>query len=467
MSIESDTPRAPHRSLRIPTLLLVAPLLVVLLGCSSDPGSASAEPGSTSTTAPEPVPAPSTSMATTTTTEAPPAVTTGARALVQREFAELAGLRVGLIANPTSVVGDDHLIDLLHDAEVVELGAIFAPEHGLRGVGGAGELLDDSVDLGTGVTVFSLYGDTFRATPEMLEGLDALVYDLQDVGGRFFTYIATMGFAMEAAAEAGIPFVVLDRPVVHGAGPPSGFVLEEEQRSFVGPFLIPAAYSMTAGELASMVLAEGEVDAPGLDLRVVRLDGWERDMSWVETGLRWRSPSPGLPSHEAAVVYPGTVFLEATTVSYGGGTDHPFAIAAAPWLDGESLAVELNGRTLPGVEFVAVEVTPRPIPGRTREPRLLDEDLRGVRIVIADLATIRPVEVGIHLLDAILRQAEALGDELEEPVIDRPEFLDLLAGTTRLRTALEAGVPAAEIVASWEAELAGFEARRAPFLLYD
>ena len=359
------------------------------------------------------------------------------------------------------MVGDDNLIALLDAAPDVELAAIFAPEHGLRGVGGAGELLDDEIDGRTGVTVFSLYGDTFRPTPEMLDGIDALLYDLQDVGTRFYTYIATMGFAMEAAAEAGIPFVVLDRPVVSGGELTGGFVLVDEQRSFVGPYEIPAAYGMTAGELASMLIGEGWLDADP-ELRIVGLEGWDRSMRWDDTELRWVPPSPGLPTVDSALAYPGTVFLEATTISFGGGTEFPFSMAGAPWLDGPELAADLNGRGLPGVVFESVEFTPRPIPGRTRSPRLEGEALGGVRIVIVDERSFLPVATGIHLLEALVRRGEAAGEE----VIDRPEWVDLLSGTTRLRELLDAGTPAADIVAAWADEVAAFDELRRPYLRY-
>lgn len=435
--------------------------LAVLAGCGGDDG---ADVTATSLPAPTTSAVAITPTSTTvppTTTTAPPAVTTGARALVEEGFASLDGLRVGLVANPTSVVGDDHLIDLLDAAPDVELAAIFAPEHGLRGVGGAGELLDDEIDGRTGVTVFSLYGDTFRPTPEMLDGIDALLYDLQDVGTRFYTYIATMGFAMEAAAEAGIPFVVLDRPVVSGGELTGGFVLVDEQRSFVGPYEIPAAYGMTAGELASMLIGEGWLDADP-ELRIVGLEGWDRSMRWDDTELRWVPPSPGLPTVESALAYPGTVFLEATTISFGGGTEFPFSMAGAPWLDGPELAADLNGRGLPGVVFESVEFTPRPIPGRTRSPRLEGEALGGVRIVIVDERSFLPVATGIHLLEALVRRGEAAGEE----VIDRPEWVDLLSGTARLRELLDAGTPAADIVAAWADEVTAFDELRRPYLRY-
>ncbi|MEM8905584.1 MAG: DUF1343 domain-containing protein [Actinomycetota bacterium] len=441
--------------------VVAAVALAVLAGCGGDDG---ADVTATSLPAPTTSAVAITPTSTTvppTTTTAPPAVTTGARALVEEGFASLDGLRVGLVANPTSVVGDDHLIDLLDAAPDVELAAIFAPEHGLRGVGGAGELLDDEIDGRTGVTVFSLYGDTFRPTPEMLDGIDALLYDLQDVGTRFYTYIATMGFAMEAAAEAGIPFVVLDRPVVSGGELTGGFVLVDEQRSFVGPYEIPAAYGMTAGELASMLIGEGWLDADP-ELRIVGLEGWDRSMRWDDTELRWVPPSPGLPTVESALAYPGTVFLEATTISFGGGTEFPFSMAGAPWLDGPELAADLNGRGLPGVVFESVEFTPRPIPGRTRSPRLEGEALGGVRIAIVDERSFLPVATGIHLLEALVRRGEAAGEE----VIDRPEWVDLLSGTTRLRELLDAGTPAADIVAAWADEVAAFDELRRPYLRY-
>ncbi|MCP5026617.1 MAG: DUF1343 domain-containing protein [Actinomycetia bacterium] len=392
---------------------------------------------------------------------APPPVRTGADVLVDDDLAMLHGRRVGLIANQTTTAQGRHLIDHLHDHPQVDLVAVFAPEHGVRGKAGAGELLDDSRDASTGVPVLSLYGETRRPTAEMLEDIDVLVFDIQDVGTRFYTYISTMGLAMQAAAEHDVDFVVLDRPNPLGGNIAAGFVLDADQQSFIGQYPIPAAYGLTAGELALAIQGERWLDdLDQLDLLVVAMEGWERDMNWLDTGLAWTAPSPGLPTFITALGYPGTVLFEATTLSYGGGTHRPFLTVGAPWADGEAAAAELNGRGLAGVEFRAVEFEPRPI--RSSSVRGEGELHSGVRYSFTSIDDVEPVAVGLHVLEVFRDQALAADEEL----IDRPITFDLLAGTTRLRSDLEAGTTAHEIVAAWEAEAAAFAATRAPYLLY-
>ncbi len=392
---------------------------------------------------------------------ASPPVRTGADVLVGNDLAMLHGRRVGLIANQTSTAHGTHLIDHLHDHPEVDLVAVFAPEHGVRGKAGAGELLDDTRDVSTGVPVLSLYGETRRPTAEMLENIDVLVFDIQDVGTRFFTYISTMGLAMQAAAEHDVAFVVLDRPNPLGGDIAAGFVLDAEQQSFIGQYPIPSAYGLTAGELALAIQGERWLEGlEQLDLLVVAMKGWERDMTWLDTGLAWTAPSPGLPTFVTALGYPGTVLFEATTLSYGGGTHRPFLTVGAPWADGGAAAAELNRRGLAGIEFRAVEFEPRPI--RSSSVRGEGELHSGVRYSFTSIGDVEPVAVGLHVLEVFRDQAQAAGEKL----IDRPVTFDLLAGTTRLRAQLDAGIPAAEIVAAWETETAAFAATRTPYLLY-
>ena len=437
-------------------LRLAAVLTVLAVGCSEG---GAAVPETTL-----PVPAPSAPPSSTTTIAAA-AVVVGAEALADDDFALLAGRRVGLIANQTSTAHGEHLIDLLHDAPDVDLRAVFAPEHGVRGTADAGELLDDTTDPATGVTVFSLYGDTRQPTPEMLADLDVLVYDLQDVGARFYTYISTMGLAMQAAAAVGVEFVVLDRPDPSGGGAASGFVLEPDQTSFIGQYPIPAAYGLTAGELAELIQAQGWMAGlDQLELDVVPMQGWVRSMTWAGTGRPWVPPSPGLRTVDSAIVYPGTVLFEATSISFGGGTPEPFTKLGAPWVNGPALARELNARDLPGVAFEAVRFTPRPISGITRSPRLVGERLQGVRVVVTDTATFDAFAAGVHALDAFLRQGDEAG---VTDVIDRPETFDLLAGTTRLRELLTIRALAADIVAASAASAESFEPVRTSVLRYE
>lgn len=393
------------------------------------------------------------------------AVRTGAQALAANDFAALDGLRVGLIVNHTARVDTAHLIDRIHRAPNVALGALFGPEHGLRGTADAGEKVDDGVDDRTGTPIYSLYGATRQPTTEQLAGLDALVFDIQDVGARFYTYISTMGLAMQAAAEHGLPFIVLDRPNPLGGNYVAGFVREPEQDSFVGQYPIPIAHGLTVGELARMI--QGEAMLAGLnelDLRVVELDGWARSMRWPATGRTWIPPSPNLPTVEAALVYAGACFFEATSASAGRGTRQPFLQLGAPWPEdaGTALANTLNTRSLPGVQFESVTFTPRAIPNMASAPRLEGATLHGIRYRVTDVEAFQPVETGVHVLHAFYQQAHARGDSL----IARPNWLARLAGTRRLQSMLDAGATPRAIIQAWQDEVDAFRARRTPYLLY-
>ena len=397
---------------------------------------------------------------------APPGavVKTGAQVLVESGFAALDGMRVGLIVNHTARVGGRHLIDLIDAAPNVEIGALFGPEHGLRGDADAGETIADGRDERTGAPVFSLYGETRRPTPEMLDGLDALVFDIQDIGARFYTFISTMGLSMQSAAEAGLPFVVLDRPNPLGGVQMEGFVLDSAYTSFVGQYPVPITYGLTAGELARMI--KGEQMLPGLetlDLRIIEMEGWERAMRWPATGLTWQPTSPNIPDFETALIYPGACFFEATTASEGRGTYEPFKQIGAPWADAAALADTLNARNLPGVLFRPVSFTPVAIEGMASNPKLKDVPVWGVHYVLTDAEAFRPVETGVHVLHAFYHQAP---DSVKAGFLKK-RWLDLLAGTDRLYEMLTAGAPPEAIVAAWREDVVAFRLRRAPYLLYD
>jgi uncharacterized protein YbbC (DUF1343 family) len=393
------------------------------------------------------------------------ALQTGAQTLAASEFDVLNGRRVGLIVNHTARVDTAHLIDRIHRAPNVELGALFGPEHGLRGTADAGEKVADGVDDRTGAPIYSLYGANRQPTAAQLEELDALVFDIQDVGARFYTYISTMGLAMQAAAENDMPFIVLDRPNPLGGEYVSGFVREPEQESFVGQYPIPIAHGMTVGELARMI--QGEAMLPGLDaldLRIVELDGWDRMTRWLATDHEWIPPSPNLPTFETALVYAGACFFEATSASAGRGTQRPFLQLGAPWPESTSQALvdTLNAQGLPGVTFNRASFTPQSIPNMASSPRLEGTPLHGVRYRVTDVDTFQPVEAGVHVLHAFYQQAEAQGDTL----IARPEWLARLAGTPRLQTMLEDGASPAAIIQAWTDEVDAFRTRRQPYLLY-
>ena len=389
-------------------------------------------------------------------------ITTGAKVLYKSDFAALRGKHVGLVTNHTAVVDGIHVIDLMH-ARGIKLVALFAPEHGLRGLQEDGESIGDGIDKQTGVRVYSLYGSVKKPTPEMLRGLDLLLFDIQGIGTRFYTYISTMGLAMQAASEAHVPFVVLDRPNPLGGDLFSGPVLEEGCRSFVGEYPIPVRHGLTIGELALMI--KGECMLPGLeelDLRVIKMEGWKRGMLWPETGLEWVRTSPNIPDFETALLYPGICFFEGTAASVGRGTREPFKLVGIPGIDAGKIAERLNGKHLPGVRFESVLFTPRSIPGMKSNPKFLDREITGVRIVITNLRAYKPVGTGIHFLCTLY----GMLSKEERGLFFRQNGFDELAGTKNLRRSIEEGATPEEIVAGWEKDTERFAEKRSNYLLY-
>jgi uncharacterized protein YbbC (DUF1343 family) len=394
----------------------------------------------------------------------PGPVATGAEVLVQTGFTALAGKRVGLITNQTGRVGEEHLADRMSRAANLKLAAILAPEHGFRGEAEAGAKVGDAVDTRTGVPVFSLYGASKKPTPAMLRNVDALVFDIQDIGTRFYTYISTMGLAMQAAAAAGIPFVVLDRPNPLGGDYVSGFVLEPSLRSFVGQYPIPIVHGMTVGELARMIKGEkwlGGLDR--LDLRVVEMQGWQRSMRWPDLKRPWVATSPNIPTFAAALVYPGMGIVGEANVNEGRGTPTPFSTFGAPWLDAARTVERLNALGLTGARFERTDFTPRAIPGVATNPRFEGRPIRGVRIVVTDAARFEPLEAGMHVLAALAAEARSKGVASLFPNVS---MFYAIAGTKRLRRMLASGSDGAAIIAAWQAEVAQFKAQRVRYLLY-
>jgi uncharacterized protein YbbC (DUF1343 family) len=391
-------------------------------------------------------------------------IETGAEILVRSGFAALAGKRVGLIANQTGRVGDEHLADLLSKAPGVKLTAILAPEHGFRGEVEAGAKVGDAVDARTGVPVFSLYGASKKPTPAMLRNVEVLVFDIQDIGARFYTYISTMGLAMQAAAAARIPFVVLDRPNPLGGDYVSGFVLDPALSSFVGQYPIPIVHGMTVGELARMIKAERWLAGlDGLDLTVVEMRGWRRSMRWPQLQRPWVATSPNIPSFDAALVYPGMGVVGEANVSEGRGTPTPFSLFGAPWLDAARTVARLNALGLAGVRFERADFTPRSIPNVAASPRFEGKPLHGVRMVVTDVGRFEPLESGMHVLAELAAVARSKG---VAPLFPNLAMFQAISGTKALHRMLEAGSGGAAIVAAWQAEITEFKIRRAPYLLY-
>lgn len=366
--------------------------------------------------------------------------------LQENGFRELAGLRVGVVTNHTGRNRQGELtVDLLHKAPGVRLVRIFSPEHGLRGK--LDEKVPDSTDPGTGLPVVSLYGERKRPRPEDLEGLDALVYDIQDCGTRYYTYSTTLRYLLEEAARAALPVFVLDRPNPLGGEVVEGPVADAERDSFTCPHTLPVRHGMTLGELARMLNAERKI---GADLRVVAMDPWARSLWFDQTQQEWVNPSPNLRGPTAALLYPGVGLWEATNLSVGRGTDRPFEQLGAPWIDADRFALLLNEQGLPGVRFVPVRFTPQ-------SSVFAGQECRGVQVLVTDRARLRPVRLGLELAAALLRLHPR---EFETEKLGR-----LLDNADTLRRLL-AGETPAQIEASWEADLERFRKRRAPFLLY-
>ena len=317
---------------------------------------------------------------------------TGIDVLEAQNFAPLAGKRVGLITNQTGIDRKRRsTIDLLAHAPGVKLVALFSPEHGIRGV--ADERIASGTDAATGLPVFSLYGDTLRPTDAMLAGLDALVFDMQDAGVRFYTYITTMGYSMEAAASHHIAYYVLDRPDPLGGERVEGPMLDRDRTNFTGYFPMPVRMAMTLGEMAQMFNTENKI---GCDLHVIRMRNWSRRDWFDDTGLPWVNPSPNLRSFRAEILYPGLEILQAGGVSVGRGTDKPLEQIGAPWIHGEAFAKEMNRRSIPGVRFLPDRFTP-------------DSDLykgelcEGARVVVADRAAFQSMRMGMEIAAALAK----------------------------------------------------------------
>ena len=366
------------------------------------------------------------------------------------------GLRVGAILNPTSVTPDlRHLADVLQ--EVGALAALFGPEHGVRGDVQYLEEVEDAKDPRTGVPAHSLYGKDFQSlTPRdhQLKGLDALVFDIQDVGSRYYTYLATMGLALQAAAKHQLRFIVLDRPNPIGGGAVEGGVIQPGFESFVGLWPVCARHGMTAGEYARFINR-------GADLQVIEMRGWRRDQHFSETGLPWVMPSPNMPTPETALVYPGMCLLEGTNLSEGRGTTRPFELFGAPWLDGEQLAEALQAEKLPGVRFRPCSFTPT-------WDKHAKVRCHGVQIHLHDARGLDAVRLGVACLVQARAQDPAQfrwRTERYEFVDDKPA-IDLLAGSAQFRAEVEQGKSVAQLCAAWDAERAAFLGAREKVLLY-
>jgi uncharacterized protein YbbC (DUF1343 family) len=373
---------------------------------------------------------------------------TGIDVLEEQNFSPLRGKRVGLVTNQT---GEDsqgrRTIDVLARADGVKLVALFSPEHGIAGQLDATNIAN-ATDSATGLKIFSLYGDTRRPTDQMLQGLDALVFDIQGAGVRFYTFITTMGYCMEAAAKHNISFFVLDRPDPLGGEKIEGPMLDPSRISFVGYFRLPVVYAMTFGELAHMFATENKM---GLDLHVISMKNWRRSQTFDQTGLTWIPPSPNLRTLTEAFLYPGVEILQAAGVSVGRGTDQPFEQLGAPWIHADVLLASLNSRQIPGVSFVDASFTPS-------DGLYKGEACAGVKLAITDRDAFDSIRTGLEIADALHR--------LYPERFQVTKLMDLLASESTVDAIIRFEAPAS-IIASWKSDLEQFRAMRAKYLIYN
>jgi uncharacterized protein YbbC (DUF1343 family) len=376
-----------------------------------------------------------------------PKVLTGLDVLRREKFAPLKGRKIGLITNQTGIASDwTSEVKLLHETKELELKLLFSPEHGFQGK------LDESkigntTDEVTGLPVFSLYGESRTPSDESLKGLDTIVFDIQDIGARFYTYPSTMANAMQAAAKNKLKFVVLDRPNPINGVDVEGPVLEEGKQTFVGFHTLPVRHGMTVGELALMYREEKGLE---LDLEVIKCEGWKRADYFDATGLPWVNPSPNMRNLSEALLYPGIGMVEYTNVSVGRGTDRPFELFGAPWIDALKFAASLNAAKLEGVRFVPVKFTPT----AAKFPK---QECQGVDIIVTDRTKLKPVRLGLTIIQILKR---------DYPNDWKPAGLEKLLLNQAALDALLAGKTPLEVEAANDEAMNGFLRRRQTFLLY-
>ncbi len=379
------------------------------------------------------------------------AVLSGLDVLEKQDFAPLQGKKIGIIANHTAIdANGKNIIDVLFaQSQKFQIKAVFSPEHGFRGTADHGEKIENSSDPATGLPLYSLYGKYQRPSPEMLAGIDALVFDIQDVGARFYTYLTTMGYALEEAAKNNIEFFVLDRPNPVSGSILEGPVLQDDIQVFTAYFPVPVRHGFTPGEMAKFHAGSKKLD---VKLTVIPVSGWNRNMFYDETGLQWINPSPNIRNVEAAMLYPGIGCFEATNMSVGRGTQSPFMWFGAPWLKGKKLAKMLSKAGIQGVKF-------------TREKRTPDKDVYaglkcdGVRMEITDKTALRPLEIFIHTA-CILRKLQP-----KDFVIKWNEIRRML-GNDRFKALYESKAAPAVILHDFEQDRKDFETVRTKYLLY-
>ena len=391
----------------------------------------------------------------------PYTVKTGLDLIKSEDFKSLAGKRVGVITNHTGLTKEGrHIVDLLSEAENVDLVAIFGPEHGVRGVEPDGKFVDSQTDPATGIPVYSLYASSKRPTEEMIAQIDVLLFDIQDVGARFYSYTYTMALAMEAAALNGKDFIVLDRPNPITGSKIEGPLLQPGFESFIGMVPIPIRYGMTVGELALLFKGEGWIEgADSLHLEVLKMQGWKRKLWFDQTDVPWVGPSPSMPTLATATVYPGTCLIEGTNVSEGRGSATPFELIGAPWVDGTVLTDRLNKLGLEGVVFEAVEFTPVAILPSVPYPKHKDKLCGGVKVRVVNRERFEPVKTGVSIIWFL--------QNLYPEEFEWTGTINRLYGSDKLKTGIDEGLALDELFREESVEMDAFSKIRSKYLLYE
>ncbi len=385
----------------------------------------------------------------------------GSEVLLESEASVLKGKRIGIITNHSGVLSSgQHIVDAVRTSADVKIVALFSPEHGIRGDAPAGKHVGHETDPETGIPVYSLYGRQKKPERSMLENVDILLYDIQDVGARFYTYISTLTLCMEAAAENGVQFIVLDRPMILSGNLVDGPILKEEMQSFIGMLPLPVVYGLTPGELAGFIQSDYLTPRKlSLESNVIKLRNYSRSMWYDKTGLPWTIPSPNIPTEETAEVYPGMALIEGTNVSEGRGTSSPFRQIGAPFIDKEELAGAMNGLGLAGVSFEPTDFMPRDA-SSVSHPKFKGQMCHGVSVSVTDRNVIKPVEIGIALVCEIRR---LYPDHL---TFRTDGAFDRLTGNKDIAHLISEGADYREIVSSWQEELEEFRQYRERFFLY-
>jgi uncharacterized protein YbbC (DUF1343 family) len=388
-------------------------------------------------------------------------VTTGAEILLSENLLLLEGRNIGIVTNHTAILKNGtHLVDELTKHTNIKIVALFGPEHGIRGDAPAGEHISGGIDSKTQIPVYSLYGTTKKPTKEMLRNVDLLIFDIQDVGARFYTYISTLFYTIEAANENHIPLIILDRPNPIGGVWVDGPIRKNELSSFVGIAPLPVIHGMTVGELAQFFIGEGLIkSSPGFSLKIIKMKNWDRKMFFNDTGLLWINPSPNIPTLETALVYPGTCLIEGTNISEGRGTLNPFLTIGSPFIKSQDVIQKFAEYGHSGLMLSEISFVPMDIDGMAKNPKYKNIKCNGINISVNNYEEVKPFEFGIHLIH-ILNKLYPDNFEFKE------KSFDLLTGDKSIRHQLVKGANPTEIISNYQAELNAFKLIRQKYLLY-